>query len=220
MTKKIKKNNHPVPSLKQSLLPLSVLRDASLNPDEIDTYQKAPVGDPDQGADFLKHIPMICELSGWVDHSGKGAFFLWKQAATKKISIRLNTDSSAASEIIFHSVWGSHWEDLEILKYMTGHDFQTRRKLADAFRGKGSTASALPITNIGIVKYAKLSQALPTSFTSGGSPQAWNKTVFAGKRKTPLSSLFSEHLTKMRTIPGGSGKTHNLYKESSEQDST
>lgn len=114
---------------------------ASLKSEEIDTYQKDPVGDPDQGADFRKYLPLLCELSAWVDHSGKGAFFLWKTAVTQTITLRLNTDSAAASEIVFHSVWGSHWEDLEILKYMTGHDFRTRRALADAFRGKGTTAN-------------------------------------------------------------------------------
>lgn len=127
------------------------------------------------------------------------------------MSIRLKTDPASTAEIIFHSVWGSHWEDLEILKFMTGRDFQTRRKLADALRGKGTTANLLTVTNIGIAKYAKLSQALPTSFTSGGSQQVWNKTVFAGKRKTSQSGLFTEHLSKMRTIPGGSGETHNLF---------
>lgn len=125
------------------------------------------------------------------DHSGKGAFSLWNRAArVGDFSMHVKASDKKAAEMIFHSVWGTHWEDLYTLEYATGHRFHTRRELGDAFKEKGTQAEKKNIKLIAFEKYAKLSQALPTEFSSGGQQQVWCKTVLAGKRKLTIGDTF------------------------------
>lgn len=75
------------------------------------------------------------------DHSGKGAFSLWTKAAKMgTFSMNIKTSDKKATEVIFHSVWGTDWEDLNTLEFATSHKFHTRRELGDAFKEKGAQA--------------------------------------------------------------------------------
>lgn len=146
------------------------------------------------------------------DHSGKGAFSVWNKAAkVGAFSMHVKTSDKKASEIIFHSVWGTHWEDLNTLEFATGHKFHTRRELGDAFKEKGNQAEKKNIKLIPFEKYAKLSQALPTEFSSGGQQQVWCKTVLAGKRKLTIGDTFGSYLKKSRQSTSQVSASTNLF---------
>lgn len=142
------------------------------------------------------------------DHSGKGAFSLWNKAAKEgTFSMNIKTTDKKASEIIFHLVWGTHWENLNTLEFATQHKFHNRREIGDAFKEKGAQAEKKGIKLIPFVKYAKLSQALPTEFSSVGRQQVWTKTVISGKRKITIGETFGSYLKKSRQSAG----TRRLY---------
>lgn len=146
------------------------------------------------------------------DHSGKGAYALWNKAAREgKFSLNIKTSDKKAKEIIFHSVWGTHWEDLNVLEFATQHKFHDRRELGDAFREKGAQGEKKDIKLIPFVKYAKLSQALPTEFSSGGQQQVWTKTVIAGKRKLTIGDTFGSYLKKSRQSSSQVAASTNLF---------
>lgn len=131
------------------------------------------------------------------DHSGRGAFSLYVSNSKTKFSMYINASERQLKEIIFHCIWGSHWEDLSILNFMTGHDFLTRRQLGNIFQGKGQCNAKIACTPIPTLHYAKLSQALPTDFTAGGQQQVLNKVTFSGKRKAPITEEFFAHCKKV-----------------------
>lgn len=125
--------------------------------------------------------------------------------------MNIKTSDRKASEIIFHSVWGTHWEDLNTLEFATTHKFHTRREIGDAFKEKGAQAEKKGIKLIPFVKYAKLSQALPTEFSSGGQQQVWSKTVISGKRKLTIGETFGNYLKKSRQSASQVSASTNLF---------
>lgn len=133
-----------------------------------------------------------------IDVSGKGAFKLYDLNANVEFKIYMNAPVETVRQIVFHSIWGSHWENLSILQYMTGVEFKTRRELGSAFRGKGSSTTEVTFKPIKILRYAKLSQALPTDYTTGGQQQIINKVVFAGKRTCELGPAMLNELKRHR----------------------
>lgn len=146
------------------------------------------------------------------DHSGKGAFSLWNKAARDgTFSLNIKTTDRKATEIIFHSVWGTHWEDLNALEFATNHKFHNRREIGDAFKEKGAQAEKKGIKLIPFVKYAKLSQALPTEFSSGGQQQVWTKTVISGRRKLTIGETFGSYLKKSRQSASQVATFTNLF---------
>lgn len=144
-----------------------------------------------------KQLLPTVELDGIenYDHSGKGA----------------KTTEKKAAEIIFHSVWGTHWEDLNTLEFATQHKFHDRKEIGDAFREKGAQGEKKGIKLIPFVKYAKLSQALPTEFSSGGQQQVWTKTVIAGKRKLTIGETFGSYIKKSRQSSSQVAASTNLF---------
>lgn len=125
--------------------------------------------------------------------------------------MNVKTSDRKASEIIFHSVWGTHWEDLNTLEYATSHKFHTRRELGDAFKEKGTQSEKKNIKLVPFEKYAKLSQALPTEFSSGGQQQVWCKTVISGKRKLTIGDTFGSYLKKSRQSTSQVSASTNLF---------
>lgn len=162
-----------------------------------------------------KQLLSMVELDGIenYDHSGKGAFALWNKAAKDGIfSLNIKTTDRKATEIIFHSVWGTHWEDLNTLEFATQHKFHDRREIGDAFREKGAQGERKKgIKLIPFVKYAKLSQALHTEFSSGGQQQVWTKTVIAGKRKLTIGETFGSYTKKSRQSASQVAASTNLF---------
>lgn len=120
-----------------------------------------------------------------------------------------NALTSHAQQLVFHSIWGTHIEDLRIPEFMTGVSFSPRNAFGKTLRGKGTTETLRTFTLPKILKYAKLSQALTTEFNQGGQAQIYNRPTFSGKRETLLGDAFEQYYKKKRTDPqtplGGAG---------------
>lgn len=54
----------------------------------------------------------------------------------KNFGLYLNVTDVQIREIIIHRIWRSHWEDLSVLQFMTGHNFQTKREVRKLVSGK------------------------------------------------------------------------------------
>lgn len=179
-----------------SVADLTILKARNMNPDGV-TWNCQPV--------------VIQGIADY-DHSGKGAYVFWNRVADlSKFQMQIGTDVRRASEIVFHAVWGTHWEDLNALLFATDHHFLTRRELGDAFKEKGSKGVLKEITLIKFKKYAKLSQALPTEFNAGGQQQVWSKTVISGKRKLHVGDAFAQYLKRTKIQTSQLQSSTNLY---------
>ncbi|BET03088.1 Hypothetical protein NTJ_15906 [Nesidiocoris tenuis] len=130
---------------------------------------------------------LLTNAAAWekIDFSGKGAQALWKCKLSKNFQMKSHLPNNLLSQYIFHGVWGTHWEDLEVLRWMTGVGFVDRRTFGEGFR-KTSEANYQTVKMIPFIHYSKLAQALTTRFTCGGQQQVRNKTTFAGKRVNPI----------------------------------
>lgn len=178
----------------KAFFPYPFLR-SCLPPGSLIEMDKEPSTAMDEGQTvFTASIPNEIEL---IDHSGRGAFAMYQANKNAKFSMYLNATENQLKEVIFHCIWGSHWEDLLILHLMTGHNFMTRRQLGNIFQGKGNRKAEVTCTPIPILHYAKLSQALPTDFTAGGQQQVLNKVTFGGKRRAPINEEFFAHCKKV-----------------------
>lgn len=147
----------------------------------------AVVGQP------ASYTRVILENISSFKHSGRGAFAAYNAAIDKEFTINMDCDANVARQMVFHGIWGSHLEDLNVLKYMTGVEFLTRQQVGNAFRGKGTTNNVVFFKLPPINFYAKLSQALPTDKTTGGQQQVWNRVTFSGKRRAQIGDVFSNY---------------------------
>lgn len=141
---------------------------------------------------------VILENVSSFNHSGRGAFAAYKASMDKEFTIHMDCDANVARQMVFHGIWGSHLEDLNVLKYMTGMEFLTRQQVGNAFRGKGTTNNVVSFRLPPINFYAKLSQALPTDKTTGGQQQVWNRVTFSGKRRAQIGDVFSNYFKKRK----------------------
>lgn len=66
------------------------------------------------------YTPVVIENSANWDHSGIGAFVIYNAASLLQYSMNLAGSADIAGQVVFHSIWGSHLEDLQILHFMTG----------------------------------------------------------------------------------------------------
>jgi len=162
------------------------------------TVVTAMQDEPDEPMEGQQGEPTFSPIleQNWtqLDQSGKGCFYLWTQLKEVTFRINPNGDVEDIRQVVFHSVFGSHWEDLNIAKYMTGVEFKRREELGNIFRGKGSTATEKTFKLLPLNFYSKLSQALPTKMTAGGVQQLMNRVAFAGQRQIELSAQFTSFL--------------------------
>lgn len=167
-----------------------------------------------QSGSPANYFPVIFENSGanW-DHSGIGAFVIYNTTYTCQYTMNLSGSAEVAGQIIFHSIWWSHLEDLQILHFMTGCTFSTRQELANCFRQKGSTAPEITFSPPPVRNYAKLSQTLPTDKTTGGQQQVWNRVTFSSHRKTPIGEIFKPYYKKKSATTAQGSGTANLYSQ-------
>lgn len=144
------------------------------------------------------HTRVAIQSIADISHSGRGAFHFYNKAAEKSYTIYSDASTQHVRELIFHSIWGSHLEDLNVLKYMTDIDFSTRNAFGNTLRKKGSTTNLVVFTPIKLLKYAKLSQAATTDYNQGGQAQITNRITFSGKRRAMLSDGFKTYYKKKR----------------------
>lgn len=121
-----------------------------------------------------------------IDFSSKKAFDAWNRAATPTYNTWDFGEASA--QIIFHATWGTTYEDLNLLSWMTKSEpWFDRRTLGKIFQKsgmKGIKSVTLPKFSF----YAKLGSATPTALLSTGSQQVATDNVFAGHRQVTVSN--------------------------------
>ncbi|CAB0011744.1 unnamed protein product [Nesidiocoris tenuis] len=115
------------------------------------------------------------------------------------LKMKSHLPNNQLAQYIFHGVWGTHWEDLELLRWMTGREFVDRRTFGEGFR-KTSEAGYQSVRMIPFLYYYKRAQALTTRFTCPrnrlGQQQVSNKVTFAGKRTIPLTKSLTSYMGK------------------------
>lgn len=125
-----------------------------------------------------------------LDFSGHGLLDFWNSLRTFQFSLRGNPailTPNLAGQALFHAVFGTHKENLNLLEWMTGHHFNTRREVGDKFQ-KRSSSGMLVKTNIIPFKYfSKLVSAAQTDYLRGGVGQVARAPTFAGKFATDVA---------------------------------
>ncbi|KAG8256087.1 hypothetical protein J6590_076828 [Homalodisca vitripennis] len=132
--------------------------------------------------------------TAFFDHSGTGAFTLWQKVSRKgrdAVSMTIDGTPEQAASILFHSVWGTYSEDLNVLEYMTGKTFPTRSELGNCFQG---ALKKLPVEceAWNIKYYAKLSSACQITLSQTGNEQIFINPRFSGKRVTAKQRVYLE----------------------------
>lgn len=141
-----------------------------------------------------------------LDFSGHGLLYFWNQAATERFTMRGDGDNMAeetAAQINFHSVMGSQKENLDLLDWMTGAKFQTRREMGNCFAKKGESGKHVAFTPIPFQRFAKLASAAQTDFIRGGKGQVSRAPVFSGQCRVEVdadSELFRILKTSQETM--------------------
>nr|APG77879.1 nucleocapsid protein [Jingshan Fly Virus 1] len=127
----------------------------------------------------LKHIPPFVKF---LDFSGAGAYSFWGLAKDTLYFARRgeNMTERTIKECVFLAAWGMQKEDLGILKYMTGHEFQTRREMGNQFKERGSGPD-IKVSLIGFRRVCKLASASQTNFVTGGKGQICRAPTVSGK---------------------------------------
>lgn len=141
-----------------------------------------------------------------LDFSGHGLLYFWNQAATERFTMRGDGDNMSeetAAQINFHSVMGSQKENLDLLDWMTGAKFQTRREMGNCFAKKGESGKHVAFTPIPFQRFAKLASAAQTDFIRGGKGQVSRAPVFSGQCRVEVdadSELFRILKTSQETM--------------------
>uniref|UniRef100_A0AAT9JNP1 Nucleocapsid protein n=1 Tax=Cryptocercus meridianus orthomyxovirus 1 TaxID=3133492 RepID=A0AAT9JNP1_9ORTO len=117
-----------------------------------------------------------------MDFSGHGCYKLWNFAASLGFVVRKGQDTTERTmrEMIFHSTWGSHLEDLSLMKWMTGHEFQTRRQIGSQLQGRGKGGHTGVISLIKFKRVSKLVAASQSQYLSGSKSQISRFPQFSG----------------------------------------
>lgn len=116
-------------------------------------------------------------------------------------------EDAMASQIAFHSLFGTYKEDLSILSQITNvGKWFTREELGTCFRSQGSSSELTKFAFPEVTHYAKMSCANQTGMLSGVYNQVTTVPCFSGKRLHLFDADFFEHIEKKRTV-GTVGKT-------------
>lgn len=141
-----------------------------------------------------------------LDFSGHGLLYFWNQAASERFTMRgdnENMSEETAAQINFHSVMGSQKENLDLLDWMTGAKFQTRREMGNCFARKGESGKHVAFNPIPFLRFAKLASAAQTDFIRGGKGQVSRAPVFSGRCRVEVdadSELFRILKTSQETM--------------------
>nr|BEJ26070.1 nucleoprotein [Aedes orthomyxo-like virus 2] len=126
-----------------------------------------------------------------IDFSGHGLLAFWNGLTTKQYTLRGDPSKltpNLAGQALFHAVFGTHKENLNLLKWMTEQDFVTRRDVGDKFQGRGSCGLKVKTNIIPFVYFSKLVSAAQTDFLRGGIGQISRAPTFSGKFHTNVDN--------------------------------
>lgn len=99
-----------------------------------------------------------------LDFSGKGLYAFWNALSSKTFGMRAGNTMTKemGNQWLYHSVFGSHVDDLAIPEFQTGLPFMTRRDFGDAFQGRG-TGQILEVKPLRLKYVSKLASASQTN---------------------------------------------------------
>lgn len=104
-------------------------------------------------------------------------------------------DAVVGSQMVFHGVWRSHNENLDLLKWMTDTDFKHRSTIGAVLQNK-LNAPVTKLTFPFISKFSKLSTACQTDLLVQNRQQMHHAIVFAGNRTIQYSDTLIEFMKK------------------------
>lgn len=162
-----------------------------------------------EGKTVLEPVPNIStgDIS-WIDFSGKGLFTVYKKCMSKNFLYPKICSNNKASQIIFHSIFGTFSEDLGILDWMcTGTKFLTREELGDAFKGIGAATNTMEITLPKLRYYAKLRSACQTDYMGASQQQVSSMSRFSGFKDHNYTEFFRSYFQSNAETPGEIGRS-------------
>lgn len=125
------------------------------------------------------------------DFSGKGAVMFYRDNIQEKKFTWLSDSQVGAlsSQVMFHSCFGTHMEDLGVLGQITNvQDWAQRKQLSEVFTKK--RGQSVEFTAVKLELASKLISACGTKMLNNVKPMVQCKPAFSGKRKR----CFSEEL--------------------------
>nr|QMP82250.1 nucleocapsid protein [Lepidopteran orthomyxo-related virus OKIAV178] len=141
--------------------------------------------------------------------TGAGGWYTYKAASERNPAFTIcgKMETEKASQIVFHSIFGTYKEDLSILSQITSVSlWYTREQMGTCFRQQGSSTSTTKIELPKMRFYAKMSCANQTGLLSGVYNQVVTVPCFSGKRTHRFDESFFDHIEKKKII-STSGKT-------------
>lgn len=114
----------------------------------------------------------VDEVFKAMDYSGSGMYHFWNKLSGTVFKMKKGKlDERTASELLFHGTFGSHKEDLSLLQYTTGHEFQTRKDIGDKLKARGQSTDLIDVKIIPYTKIGKLANAAQTDLLTGARGQ-------------------------------------------------
>lgn len=116
-------------------------------------------------------------------------------------------DDVAAAQVVYHSIFGTHNEDLGVLQETTNvaTNWLLRSQIADKFRAQGKMTVSFKLPEQ--VFYSKMVQANMTGLLTESSFQIARKQVFAGKRTALYIEAVYKHMSQDKTLNVQRGMT-------------
>ena len=109
----------------KAIIPFSIIYH-SLMANDVAKYSVIPVNTNTGPVMPEAHVlPWIDKLN----QSGRGLFAAYLNAQGKDLKLRMRATATEVQQIVFHAIFGSQNEDLNVLRYMTGVEFKERRQL-------------------------------------------------------------------------------------------
>lgn len=127
--------------------------------------------------------------------SGRGlwASYINKcQGAVYRMGSTLN--SMQLSQVVFHSNFGTHIENLALLEKITNIGlWYTRNEIGDSLKNMSSVAEVVDFKLPEMSCWSKLSSAQQSRYFTGGVQQVLPVSVFSGRRKQALGKTLFEY---------------------------
>lgn len=134
---------------------------------------------------------MLGELLHNLDFSGHGLLGFWNALQPYKFTLRGDPavmTPDIAGQAFFHAVFGTHKENLNLLEWMTGQHFNTRREFGDKFQKRSSSKKTVSINIVTFRHFSKLVSAAQTDFLRGGVGQVARAPTFSGRFATEVDN--------------------------------
>lgn len=126
-----------------------------------------------------------------IDFSGHGLLHFWNNLSATRFYIRGNQNklsTPVASQLVFHAVFGSHKENLNLVDWMTGTQFVTRRTVGDAIKERSISGGTVPITIITFRFFSKMASASMTQLLRGGMGAVARGPTWSGRFNEELDA--------------------------------